>query len=145
MGLVLLRAWPTLGTSTKASRAASPVSSGGSGAGRREAVNDEAAGSVPYRCCMHWPLPSQTSASLSILPSESPGNVAAHVRPFHFQGGLARNTGREPGFRVLQLTLTSSLDRISRPRHIPPFQWGTSSHSAGIGGSPIEATKHLTR
>ena len=124
---------------------ASPVSSSGSGAGRREVVIAEAAGSVPFRCCMHWPLRFQANTSLPIFPGESPGNVAAHVPQFHLQGGVARDTGKKLAFRVLQLTLTSSLDRISRPRHIPPFQWGTSFTFGGHRKVIlIEATTHPT-
>ena len=50
--------------------------------------------------CMDRFIPFQVNSSPPALPRDSPGNVAAPVRRFHLQAGVAGNRKKERVFRV---------------------------------------------
>ena len=57
-------------------------------------------GYVPHRSCLHRSLRFQAKASPPAFSGDSPGHVAAPVRSFHLQDGVAGNTEKERAFRV---------------------------------------------
>ena len=67
------------------------------------------------------------------LRRDSPGNAASPVR---LQDGVARNTEKERAFRVLQVTLTFPLGRLSRGHCILRVHSACSPSSRRTGGLP---------
>ena len=66
--------------------------------------------------CMDRFIPFQVNSSPPAFPGDSPGNVAAPVRRFHFHHGVARSTKKGRAFRAWYQALTFPPDRIPRGR-----------------------------
>ena len=76
---------------------------------------------------MEWFIPFQVNSFHPASPDGAPGKVAAPVRRFRFQAGVARNREKEREFGVSCQILNAPPERISEGGHVPPFHQARSS------------------